>query len=146
MLVLAICALAARFSPALSAFRGTGALSAAYFSDAARRLLYDALDEPTLETCQAGYLLGITDLGAGKGRRGWMVQGIAIRSECAIGLHMRGRTDEPGAQWRFCWACTGMRHTSFRKTQARRTLLPRKRRGGHSGRYTSTSCVHLPTS
>ncbi|KZT30307.1 hypothetical protein NEOLEDRAFT_323733 [Neolentinus lepideus HHB14362 ss-1] len=64
VLIYAICAVAYRFSPGLVQFC-----------------------EPTLEACQAAYLLGVTDWGACKGRRSWMIMGIAARMAFLLGLH-----------------------------------------------------------
>jgi hypothetical protein len=97
LLLLSICALTVRFSPSLAQFCGTTKKSATYFHDTARALLFDSLGtvldstlpcgdtqlvtgEPSVEACQAGYFLGLADWSACRGRRSWMIMGIATRS------------------------------------------------------------------
>ncbi|TFK51432.1 hypothetical protein OE88DRAFT_1659456 [Heliocybe sulcata] len=87
VLVYAICAVAYRFSPGLVQFCGSCKRPPSYFGERGRALLFEALGEPTLEACQAAYLLGIADWGACKGKRSWMIMGIAARMAFLLGLH-----------------------------------------------------------
>ncbi|EPQ53165.1 hypothetical protein GLOTRDRAFT_140076 [Gloeophyllum trabeum ATCC 11539] len=87
VLIYAICASTYRFSPGLVQFCGSCKRPPSYFGDRARALLFEALGEPTLEACQAAYLLGIADWGACKGKRSWMIMGIAARMAFLLGLH-----------------------------------------------------------
>ncbi|KDQ57988.1 hypothetical protein JAAARDRAFT_193473 [Jaapia argillacea MUCL 33604] len=87
LLILSICALTYRFSPGLAQFCGSNKRPPSYFGDRARVLLFEALNEPTLESCQAGYFLGLADWGACQGKRSWMLMGIALRMAFLLGLH-----------------------------------------------------------
>jgi hypothetical protein len=81
VLILAMCALAVRFVPGLVEFCMANRWTTNYYADTARRLVLEAVEEPSLESCQAAYLLGLSDWSSGNGKRSWMMQGIAIRSE-----------------------------------------------------------------
>ncbi|EIN04455.1 hypothetical protein PUNSTDRAFT_128311 [Punctularia strigosozonata HHB-11173 SS5] len=87
LLLLSICALTVRFSPSLAQFCGTTKKSATYFHDTARALLFESLGDPSVEACQAGYFLGLADWSACRGRRSWMIMGIATRMALLLGLH-----------------------------------------------------------
>jgi hypothetical protein len=52
-----------------------------YLAEVGRNLLFASIDEPTVDATRAAYILGFADWGASKGRRSWMLHGIALRSE-----------------------------------------------------------------
>jgi hypothetical protein len=80
-LVMAMCALAGRFVPALAEFCEANGESTDYYGKTARRLVFDAIDNPSQEICTAMYMLGVADWSAGNGKRSWMMTGMAIRSK-----------------------------------------------------------------
>jgi hypothetical protein len=80
VIILALCALAVRFVPALEEFCMANRLPLTYYSDTSRNLVFASVDEPSIESCQAAYCLGIADWSSGNGTRSWLMTGIAIRS------------------------------------------------------------------
>lgn len=65
-LIVSILSISARLTPSLVARYGTGLKAAEYFMESASRLAHGELyEEPTLERCQAFYLLSIAQQGSG---------------------------------------------------------------------------------
>ncbi|CEJ86381.1 hypothetical protein VHEMI04090 [[Torrubiella] hemipterigena] len=87
-LVLSILSISARLSPCLRDRYGTGIHAAEFFmekaQDVATREVYA---EPTLERCQAFYLLSIAQQGSGLRNKSYINMGIAVRMATLMMLH-----------------------------------------------------------
>lgn len=86
LLVFAICACAARCSDRPDIRTNPRFLASEPYVKKANRLLMTAYDSASLDTVQALLLLTRTEFGAARGKRKWMLLGIAIRM--AMELHM----------------------------------------------------------
>ncbi|OCF32258.1 hypothetical protein I316_06173 [Kwoniella heveanensis BCC8398] len=86
-LLLAICSIAAPFTPSLVArYRGKKRATD-FFLARADQLLGREMVEPSLERAQAFLLLGVTEWGQGNGSKAWMLIGTAVRMAGFLGLH-----------------------------------------------------------
>ncbi|KAI5860727.1 hypothetical protein GGS23DRAFT_613629 [Durotheca rogersii] len=83
-LLLAILAVAARFDD-----DGRGGLAAAaeYMRRAQHLAIHELYQQPTLERCQAFYLLSIAEQGSGKSNTSYISAGIAFRMAALMRLH-----------------------------------------------------------
>ncbi len=86
--LLSLLSIAARYTPSLIRRYGNGAKSAEMFMEQASS---DALNElyqvPTLERCQAFYMLSIAQQGSGYRNKSYLNLGIAIRMAALMRLH-----------------------------------------------------------
>lgn len=82
-------ATAARFTPSLIQKHDNSPIKAAetYMDRASALAINELYKEPTLERCQAFYLLSIAQQGSGWGNRSYINLGIAIRMACLMRLH-----------------------------------------------------------
>lgn len=72
-LLLSILSISARLSPPLSRYYGGGMEAAKYFTNRASALaLHEIYEEPTLERCQAFYLLSIAQQGSGDSNKSYV--------------------------------------------------------------------------
>ncbi|TWU75141.1 hypothetical protein ED733_003197 [Metarhizium rileyi] len=79
-LLLSILSISARLSPAFKVRYGNGVKAAEYFMERASSIaLEEVYQEPTLERCQAYYLLSIAQQGSGERNKSYINMGIAIR-------------------------------------------------------------------
>ncbi|EXU97654.1 fungal specific transcription factor domain protein [Metarhizium robertsii] len=79
-LLMGILSISARLSPAFKLRYGTGVKAAEYFMERASSIAFEEVyQEPTLERCQAFYLLSIAQQGSGERNRSYINMGIAIR-------------------------------------------------------------------
>ncbi|KAF4987497.1 hypothetical protein FDECE_15419 [Fusarium decemcellulare] len=87
-LVVSILSISARLSPSLAARYGSGMKAAEFFMDRAATLAYGELyQEPTLERCQAFYLLSIAQQGSGLRNKSYMNMGVSMRMASLMRLH-----------------------------------------------------------
>ncbi|KAF9879563.1 hypothetical protein CkaCkLH20_03106 [Colletotrichum karsti] len=87
-LVLGILSVSARFSPALTERYGGEIKAVDYFMERASNLaLSELYQEPTLERCQAFYLLSLAQQGSGWSHRSYINIGIATRMAVLMHLH-----------------------------------------------------------
>jgi hypothetical protein len=87
-LLLSILSISARLSPALCARYGSGIRAAEYFMDKASVLgVGEVYREPSLERCQAFYLLSIAQQGSGIRNKSFVNMGIAMRMATLMQLH-----------------------------------------------------------
>ncbi|KHO00211.1 Zinc transcription factor [Metarhizium album ARSEF 1941] len=79
-LLMSILSISARLSPAFKVRYGNGVKAAEYFMDRASSIAFEEVyQEPTLERCQAFYLLSIAQQGSGERNKSYINMGIAIR-------------------------------------------------------------------
>ncbi|KAG8420559.1 hypothetical protein J3459_010966 [Metarhizium acridum] len=79
-LLMGILSISARLSPAFKLRYGTGVKAAEYFMERASLIAFEEVyQEPTLERCQAFYLLSIAQQGSGERNKSYINMGIAIR-------------------------------------------------------------------
>ncbi|OAA47057.1 Zinc transcription factor [Metarhizium rileyi] len=79
-LLMSILSISARLSPAFKVRYGNGVKAAEYFMERASSIaLEEVYQEPTLERCQAYYLLSIAQQGSGERNKSYINMGIAIR-------------------------------------------------------------------
>ncbi|KAJ6786287.1 hypothetical protein PWT90_00827 [Aphanocladium album] len=87
-LLLSILSISARLSPALRTRYGTGVKAADFFMERASGMtLAEIYAEPTLERCQAFYLLSIAQQGSGLRNKSYINMGVAIRMATLMMLH-----------------------------------------------------------
>nr|XP_031863764.1 uncharacterized protein CI109_001016 [Kwoniella shandongensis]KAA5530836.1 hypothetical protein CI109_001016 [Kwoniella shandongensis] len=86
-LLLAICSIAAPFTPTLVARYGGKKKATDYFLERADERLGKEMVMPSLERAQAFLLLGVTEWGQGNGPKAWMLIGTAVRMAGFLGLH-----------------------------------------------------------
>ncbi|KAI0385025.1 hypothetical protein F5Y04DRAFT_246687 [Hypomontagnella monticulosa] len=87
-LLLSILSISARFNKAMRESYGDGLTAATEFMRKAQRLAVDELyQQPTLERCQAFYLLSIAEQGSGKSNTSYISAGIAFRMAALMRLH-----------------------------------------------------------
>ncbi|KAH8707403.1 putative transcriptional regulatory protein PB1A11.04c [Beauveria bassiana] len=87
-LLLSILSVSARMTPALSVRYGSGVKAAEFFMERASRIaLAQVYAEPSLELCQAFYLLSIAQHGSGLRNNSYMNMGVAIRMATLMMLH-----------------------------------------------------------
>ncbi|KAH6900781.1 hypothetical protein B0T10DRAFT_393556, partial [Thelonectria olida] len=87
-LIVSILSISARLTPALVQRFGTGLKAAEFFMESASRLAYGELyEEPTLERCQAFYLLSIAQQGSGLRNHSYINMGVSVRMACLMRLH-----------------------------------------------------------
>ncbi|TQV92119.1 chitinase 1 precursor [Cordyceps javanica] len=87
-LLLSILSVSARMTPALCARYGTGVKAAEYFMERASRIALERVyAEPSLELCQAFYLLSIAQHGSGLRNKSYMNMGVAVRMATLMMLH-----------------------------------------------------------
>jgi hypothetical protein len=86
-LLLSILSISARLSPVLATRYGSPLLAAKYFTDRAAELAVgEVYKVPSLEKCQAFYLLSIAQQGSGLRNQSFMNMGIAIRMAVLMNL------------------------------------------------------------
>ncbi|PHH70123.1 hypothetical protein CDD82_7331 [Ophiocordyceps australis] len=87
-LLLSILSISARLSPSLKARYGTGVRAAEFFMERASSIaIGEVYQEPTLERCQAFYLLSIAQQGSGMRNKSYINMGIAVRMAALMQLH-----------------------------------------------------------
>ncbi|OAA77629.1 chitinase 1 precursor [Akanthomyces lecanii RCEF 1005] len=87
-LLLSILSVSARMTPALRTRYGTGVRAAEFFMDRASSIAQEQVyAEPSLERCQAFYLLSIAQHGSGLRNHSYMNMGVAIRMATLMMLH-----------------------------------------------------------
>ncbi|KAG5984452.1 hypothetical protein E4U55_004796 [Claviceps digitariae] len=87
-LLMSILSITARLSPAFKLRYGTGVKAAEYFMERASSIANDEVyQEPTLERCQAFFLLSIAQQSSGERNKSYMNMGIAIRMAILMQLH-----------------------------------------------------------
>ncbi|KAI1101015.1 hypothetical protein F4804DRAFT_317239 [Jackrogersella minutella] len=87
-LLLSILAISARFNKALIESHGDGLEAATVFMHKAQCLaIHELYQQPTLERCQAFYLLSIAEQGSGKSNTSYISAGIAFRMAALMRLH-----------------------------------------------------------
>ncbi|KAI1311207.1 hypothetical protein F5Y03DRAFT_323879 [Xylaria venustula] len=87
-LLLSILCISARFNQNLIKMYGDGLKAADEFMQKAQRLAINEIYlEPTLERCQAFYLLSIAEQGSGKSNTSYISAGIAFRMAALMRLH-----------------------------------------------------------
>lgn len=87
-LLTSILSISARLSPALKLRYGNGVKAAEFFMGRASSIANEELyQEPTLERCQAFYLLSIAQQGSGERNSSYINMGIAIRMAILMQLH-----------------------------------------------------------
>lgn len=95
VLVLAVCAVSARFSnhPDLKSETDTPFLRGEKWSDAAREIAQRRFDYPSVTILIVMLLLGLHEFGTCQGGRSWMLGGMAVRMAYALQLHKDSRWD-----------------------------------------------------
>lgn len=87
-LLLSILAISSRFNKAIIAAHGEGLKAATEFMYKAQCLaIHELYQQPTLERCQAFYLLSIAEQGSGKSNTSYISAGIAFRMAALMRLH-----------------------------------------------------------
>ncbi|KAL7621564.1 hypothetical protein AAE478_008889 [Parahypoxylon ruwenzoriense] len=87
-LLLSIMSISARFNKALIDTYGDGLKAATEFMYKAQHLaIHELYQQPTLERCQAFYLLSIAEQGSGKSNTSYISAGIAFRMAVLMRLH-----------------------------------------------------------
>ncbi|WVW85959.1 hypothetical protein I302_107997 [Kwoniella bestiolae CBS 10118] len=86
-LLLAICSIAAPFTPTLVSRYGGKKRATDFFLGKADEILGREMVRPSLERAQAFLLLGVTEWGQGNGPKAWMLIGTAVRMAGFLGLH-----------------------------------------------------------
>ncbi|ODA83206.2 hypothetical protein RJ55_01717 [Drechmeria coniospora] len=87
-LLLSILSISARLTPSLITRYGTGVKAAEFFMDRASDVaLVELYQEPTLERCQAFYLLSIAQQGSAMRNKSYINMGIAVRMAVLMHLH-----------------------------------------------------------
>ncbi|POR34210.1 Putative transcriptional regulatory protein [Tolypocladium paradoxum] len=87
-LLLSILSISARLSPSLKVRYGTGVKAAEFFMERASSIaIGEVYQEPTLERCQAFYLLSIAQQGSGLRNKSYINMGIAVRMAALMQLH-----------------------------------------------------------
>ncbi|PHH80997.1 hypothetical protein CDD83_3655 [Cordyceps sp. RAO-2017] len=87
-LLLSILSISARLSPSLKARYGTGVRAAEFFMERASDIaIGEIYQEPTLERCQAFYLLSIAQQGSGLRNKSYINMGVAVRMAALMQLH-----------------------------------------------------------
>ncbi|KAF4124474.1 Fungal specific transcription factor domain [Geosmithia morbida] len=87
-LLLSILSVSARLTPALIGRFGSGIAAAEFFMErAATMAVGEIYQKPTLERCQAFYLLSISQQGNGLGNKSHINMGIAMRLATLLQLH-----------------------------------------------------------
>lgn len=84
-LVMSILSISARLSPSLKARYGTGVKAAEFFMERAASIaIGEVYQEPTLERCQAFYLLSIAQQGSGLRNKSYVCKPASRLVECAL--------------------------------------------------------------
>ncbi|KAG5999654.1 hypothetical protein E4U21_006433 [Claviceps maximensis] len=87
-LLMSILSISARLSPAFKLRYGNGIKAAEYFMERASFIANEEVyQEPTLERCQAFFLLSIAQQSSGERNKSYMNMGIAIRMAILMQLH-----------------------------------------------------------
>ncbi|KAI0897497.1 hypothetical protein F4806DRAFT_403520 [Annulohypoxylon nitens] len=87
-LLLSILAISARYNQSLIKAYGDGVKAATEFMHRAQGLaVHELYQQPTLERCQAFYLLSIAEQGSGKSNTSYISAGIAFRMAALMRLH-----------------------------------------------------------
>ncbi|KAK2590452.1 hypothetical protein QQS21_011869 [Conoideocrella luteorostrata] len=87
-LLMSILSISARLSPAFKFRYGNGVKAAEYFMERASSIANEEIyQEPTLERCQAFYLLSIAQQGSGERSKSYINMGIAMRMAILMHLH-----------------------------------------------------------
>lgn len=87
-LLLSILAISSRFNKAMIEAYGDGLKAATEFMHKAQCLsIHELYQQPTLERCQAFYLLSIAEQGSGKSNTSYISAGIAFRMAALMRLH-----------------------------------------------------------
>lgn len=97
-LVLAVCAVSARFSQHPDVRQYPMSTAGDEYAARARQLLAYEFDRPTLSNIQAFLILALHEFGSSRGRRAWMYSGIAIRMAINLALNVedeQGLTNRP---------------------------------------------------
>ncbi|KAL2692122.1 hypothetical protein Neosp_002528 [[Neocosmospora] mangrovei] len=130
-LVVSILSISARLSPSLATRYGSGMKAAEFFMERATNLAYGELyQEPTLERCQAFYLLSIAQQGSGLRNKSYINMGVSMRMASLMRLHREEtyRVQNPSPE------------VIIRSESARRTLwMLHSQDQLHSGPYSPVS-------
>ena len=87
VLVLAVCAISARFSTHPKVIGNPAFLRGENWAGAARTIALRRYDEPNITTLTVFLLLGLHEFGTCQGGRSWMFSGMATRMAYALQLH-----------------------------------------------------------
>ncbi|KAM5348792.1 hypothetical protein ACJ41O_008615 [Fusarium nematophilum] len=130
-LVVSILSISARLSPTLAARYGSGMKAAEFFMERAAHLAYGELyEEPTLERCQAFYLLSIAQQGSGWRNKSYINMGVSMRMASLMRLHREETYNVPNST----------PEVIIRAESARRTLwMLHSQDQLHSGPYSPVS-------
>lgn len=115
ILVLSICAAAARYSKDTKLFSSDHAVKGKEWAESARQLCKDKQDEPDMTTLTCILLLCMIDLYEGDHERSWTLSGQAIRMAYALGLHEDSNGDSQ--------AQTTNQSLGFRDREIRRRVM-----------------------
>ena len=98
-LILAVCAVSARFSRHPAVHQQPMALAGDEYAAKARQLLSLEFDRPTISNVQALVILGLHEFGSSRGARAWMYAGIAIRMAISLGLNVEDEQRLASQSW-----------------------------------------------
>ncbi|KAK9470890.1 fungal-specific transcription factor domain-containing protein, partial [Dipodascopsis tothii] len=98
LLVLAVCAVSARFSKHPDIMTAPRYVAQEPFIAEARRLLSHEFDEPTVETTQALLIMGFNDFVSLNGGRAAIYSGLSMRMASTLGLN-KETPDDPQLSW-----------------------------------------------
>ncbi|KAK9468954.1 fungal-specific transcription factor domain-containing protein [Lipomyces arxii] len=97
LLVLAVCAVSARFSRHPKIMTQPRYAAGEPFLQEARKLLSQEFDEPTVETTQALHVMGFSDFCGLNGGRAAIYSGLSMRMAATLGLNKE--MDDPNVSW-----------------------------------------------
>ncbi|KAK9370039.1 fungal-specific transcription factor domain-containing protein [Lipomyces kononenkoae] len=97
LLVLAVCAVSARFSRHPQIMTQPRYAAGEPFLQEARKLLSQEFDEPTIETTQALLIMGVNDFCGLNGGRAAIYSGLSMRMAATLGLNKEN--DDPNLSW-----------------------------------------------
>ena len=100
-LVLAICAIAARFSQHPSLKTQHQSQAGDHFAARSRELIAAEFDKPTLSNVQTCLILALHEFGSGRGARAWMYGGIAMRMAVSLGLNVEVSATDSDQEFSF---------------------------------------------
>ncbi|KAI0113845.1 hypothetical protein F4776DRAFT_333241 [Hypoxylon sp. NC0597] len=135
-LLLSILAISARFNKTLIESYGDGLKAATEFMHKAQCLaIHELYQQPTLERCQAFYVLSIAEQGSGKSNTSYISAGIAFRMAALMRLHREEAYSPITSQ-------SPVEHR-VRAESARRTFwMLHSQDNLHSGPYKPLSLAH----
>lgn len=96
VLVLAVCAVSARFSKHPAVRHDPPFLAGENFASEARRLLLKSFDTPNITNLIVSIILGLHEFGTCHGGRSWALGGMATRMAHALQLHKEANQDPMG--------------------------------------------------